>query len=62
MSEKLDLDRNVVLEKKPTPYLEDIISQIVDDIGGENAQSVPDQIELSQVLGFANLARIKANR
>lgn len=63
MSEKLDLDRHVVDEsRKPTPYLEDVISQIVDDLGGENADSVADQIRTLQTELAALRAQIKANR
>lgn len=62
MSEKLDMDKDVVTDKKPTAYLEDVISQIVDDLGGETARSVSDQVRLSEALTWINLARIKSNR
>jgi hypothetical protein len=63
MSERLDLDRQVsTKEGKPTPYHEDIISQIVSDLGGENALSVPDQIRLANVQTAILRAQMKANR
>jgi len=61
MAEKLDLSKQVVDENgRPTAYLEDIISQIVDALGGESSLSVADQITLGQ--NPALLSQIKANR
>ena len=61
MAKKLDMDKRIVTpEGNATAYLEDIVSQIVDDLGGEDAYSVPDQINLA--MNFALLAQIKANR
>lgn len=61
MPEKLDLSKQVVdSEGRPTAYLEDIISQLVDAVGGENALPVAEQIALGQ--NPALLAQIKANR
>ncbi len=61
MAEKLDLSKQVVdSQGRPTAYLEDIISQIVDALGGENAPAVEEQILLGQ--NPAILAQIKASR
>lgn len=63
MTEKLDMDKRVVSDaNKPTSYLEDVISQLVDSVGGENDFSVPDQIRLANVQTAIVRAQMKANR
>lgn len=63
MANKLDLDKDIVNEtKKATPYMEDIISQIVDDLGGESAPTVADQITAMAIPGFVTLAQLKRLR
>lgn len=63
MIEKLDMGRKIVNESgQPTAYFEDVISQIVEAIGGEDAESVPDQIRKSNVEVATLRSQVKANR
>lgn len=63
MAEKLDISKTITTsDDKPTAYMEDVISQLVDAVGGEQAESVPDQIAINAIQGFINLAQIKALR
>ena len=63
MANKIDMDKKAVdKDGNATAYLEDIISQIVDDLGGESGFSVANQIMLYQAQNFALLAQIKASR